>query len=383
MLRQWWLDSLTPSANVAMLAIIASFNAVWGYPLVGILSALTALMVIALIGNRWFRPRLRLSLRMPAMVSAGNVADAVLDVENIGGAPCFDVRVDAVKLPSSWRIVSAERNIREMSPGASTTCRLRIRLDQRGEFTLPTLHFQSTFPFQLFRTNASSDQDGVIVVSPGRTHFQTAEIAQWLFAAGVQRGGYRVGQSLQYAGSREYNRGDAVRRWDYAAWARLGRPTLREFDHPSNGNLTIVVDTFLVGPSRTRDDDDFEYRLSIAATIIESLRMVPCTVHLLVPQPSGIQSIRAEHQDQAKLLRPLAVAKGVLEDNSRDELNNSSTWQELTSQINPEDPLICIFATLDSNRKRLIDSFKQQGTTLRLIESNGDEKPAALVAQHD
>ncbi len=51
------------------------------------------------------------------------------------------------------------------------------------------------------------------------------------------------GDALDYTGSREYQVGMPVRRWDFTSWARLGRPIVREFQSPSIQLVTLIVDT--------------------------------------------------------------------------------------------------------------------------------------------
>jgi uncharacterized protein (DUF58 family) len=82
------------------------------------------------------------------------------------------------------------------------------------------------------------------------------------------------GDALDYTGSREYQVGMPVRRWDFASWARLGRPIIREFQSPSVQLVTLIVDTACDNPTRARHDSQnplLERVLSLAATAVLSL----------------------------------------------------------------------------------------------------------------
>ncbi len=71
-----------------------------------------------------------------------------------------------------------------------------------------------------------------------------------------------------YVGSREYQIGMPVRRWDFASWARLGKPAVREFAGHSDTLLVIVVDTS--SPHhRFQLDEAYESALSTAAGLID------------------------------------------------------------------------------------------------------------------
>ena len=55
----------------------------------------------------------------------------------------------------------------------------------------------------------------------------------------------RAGDSSEYLGSRDYQPGMRVRRWDYRSWARLGRPVVREYEEPQRKSIVLIVDTLV------------------------------------------------------------------------------------------------------------------------------------------
>ena len=82
--------------------------------------------------------------------------------------------------------------------------------------------------------------------------------------------GVRRRQSmLEYVGSREYRPGMPVRRWDFASWARLGHPAVREFSEGRDSLAVLVVDALRRQPV----DESLESVLSRAAAIVDQLAL--------------------------------------------------------------------------------------------------------------
>jgi uncharacterized protein (DUF58 family) len=92
-----------------------------------------------------------------------------------------------------------------------------------------------------------------------------------------------VGMTGEYVGSREYQPGLAVRKWDYASWARLGQPVVREFCEPRHPSVAVMLDTFFPGGNAEdgRVVPELEAVLSLAAAIVEALFSGAYTLNVL------------------------------------------------------------------------------------------------------
>jgi len=345
-----------PSSKVIILAIIASLNAVWGYPLVGLLASMLTLLVVCAFANWLLRPRLSAAMRMPEIVAANSQFDARISIENLSSTPVFDLAISLTELPPGWHVRPGtlfhndRPSISQLNARESSDVSYTLQVDGRGEYQWPALRCESTFPFSLFRSRqdihfgqSKTSRGGRTWVTPAIIGSDMLEFVQTMLSRGQHADGIRTGDSLDYSGSREYTYGDYVRRWDFASWARLGRPIVRQFDQSSTGNVTIVVDTFLDSKATASDDDAFESRLSHAASIIHSLKHTLCRIDLIFPKEDGIESVNADQSMQETLLRPLATAIGIRSlRNSSGPLFQKNGWSKVGSMLEPNHTLICI-----------------------------------------
>src|SRR5690606_31114912 len=58
-----------------------------------------------------------------------------------------------------------------------------------------------------------------------------------------------VGESPEYIGNREYVPGEPIRRLDFRAWARTGRPVVREYQEEYYCRVALILDTW-IAPGR-------------------------------------------------------------------------------------------------------------------------------------
>lgn len=185
-----------------------------------------------------------------------------------------------------------------------------------------------------------------MVITPRRLDWDS-EMA-WQVIHASLRGlavGLSQGDHQHYVGSLEYRAGMPVRRWDFASWARLGRPILREFNSAAKQTVTVFIDTTPVESDaavtpmsrwrRYADDEDasLERLLSIASAGLETLVGANVQVRLVVPwqAPSVIQSQERNGKlrsvlcegasDPTPLLMALAEAEPVDADTAQEVLH--------------------------------------------------------------
>lgn len=369
-MRWLWSEWLTPTSKLTILAIIASLNAIWGYPLVGLLAALVTLMSICALTNWLLRPRLFAVMRLPEITSANSTVEVFIGIENRASTPIFDLTLSLTDLPRGWVVLSEPRTIAQVNPRDTFSVSYSLQVADRGEFVWPIVRCESTFPFALFcsrqdiamaPTNpshaskpkyAASEESTAFTPHSGRTWVTPAMIdsdvpalVQTMLTQGQHSQGARIGESLEYIGSREYCYGNFVKRWDFASWARLGRPIVRQFDQGSTSNVTIVVEVSLGPHTSSSALPDFETRLSVAATIIHSLRYTQCQIGLIMISPHDIESVLVDHSMQEALLRPLASAQAVSSPrHANPSIAQESSWSKTLAMAPTDHTLICLMA---------------------------------------
>ncbi|PHQ33571.1 DUF58 domain-containing protein [Rhodopirellula bahusiensis] len=312
----WWLAlrrSMTGGSVTLLLMGIVSLNIVWGYPWMGTFAACFAMFVVGWVINRIMSPRLKVTLDVPLAVRAGESFVARVSLIHQGRLPAMSlcVGLDPSRRKNGRRDIempldaSAMQWIPEIASGATATLEQSLTFLRRGVHEMPPARVESLFPFHLFRSTQWIDSGESMVITPRRLDWDSE--TAWQVIHTSLRGlavGLSQGDHQHYVGSREYRAGMPVRRWDFASWARLGKPILREFNSAAKQTVTVFIDTTpveseasVVSVSRWRrytDDEDasLERLLSIASAGLETLVGANVQVRLIVPwrAPSVIQS---------------------------------------------------------------------------------------------
>ena len=294
----WWLNlrrTLTPASVTLIIAGIVSLNIVWGLPWVGLFSGTASLLFLGWVANRLCKPRLVARVKSPPWVRAGESVSVRVYLQNRFWLPAMDLRVglEDPQQVERWLVSTRPPALVEsfsaIGPGESDSFEQRLEYPSRGLYPLPAVRVESLFPFHLFRHSTRLKTDQQIAVAPQRIDNEAGRELSAVreLLHGVRRQRFQ-GESLQYVGSREYQVGVPVRRWDFASWARLGKPIYREYSPPTSLELSLVLDTTepLDGAASRRDSlgnhtdrrphrqtsqEPFERLLSLAVTVLEDL----------------------------------------------------------------------------------------------------------------
>ena len=340
--------SMTGASTTLLLTIIVTLNIIWGFPWVGLFAACSSLMIVGFAVNRLMNPKLNTRAKAPRYVQAGETFPVELELFNRGRLPALDINVG---FGLEYRVVNmyAPRSyVGTILPRHRVESLHDMRFDTRGVQPLPDFYVESLFPFSLFRATRRYDARTNVPVTPKLMNdADFADANPQLHHAVGKLIRSSAGDAMEYSGSREYQVGMPVRQWDFASWARLGRPIVREFSSPTQASVTLVVDTSFdldVGqdgksPSRRERKQnsaarsaDLEHILSLAASVITRLCGGSLRVNLFVTSESvdGESSSDSGRSslDPAPLLIRLASAEGsdsqIAEDRIADFLTRFS-----------------------------------------------------------
>ncbi len=296
--------SATPASISLLLIGIVSMNILWGYPWIGMFAACVSTLAVGLIFNQFLRPRLHLDLSLPRCVEAGQRFDFKLHLRNRRIVPAMQLvaelkpklkrdilhrfhsrfrnRFAAIRLPESGdsEVLSAPISISMIPPRELVTAEAAMKFERRGLQQIPELRVKSYFPFALFESSKNLSSHAIIAVTPklmqvgddGLNSNQLADFAGWARRIAAF-------DTYEYSGSREYQVGTPVRRWDFNSWARLGRPIVREFQSPGMRTVTLMVDTASNPHANT---ESIERVLSFAATTVTELWQRSIQVQMMI-----------------------------------------------------------------------------------------------------
>jgi uncharacterized protein (DUF58 family) len=235
-------------------------------------------------------------------------------------------------------------SIRLLRSGETMHWHGAMRFDRRGVYPLPPFQITSTFPFHLFYCRKAVDTRTQIAVTPAPLRPDDDPISRVALAAiGDWAKQLVSGAAVEYIGNREYQEGVPVRRWDFASWARLGRPIVREYQSPSVKAVTLIVDTSSTADSAARlsgraaaraasadQHESFERLLSLAATVIADLvgRRVRLKLCVTSGSAAAVESGATEQAGELRerMLVCLAVAEPVSTEIAVAQIREAIEW---------------------------------------------------------
>ncbi|MCC9602696.1 DUF58 domain-containing protein [Stieleria sp. JC731] len=334
-------NSMTYASVFALLGVFMTLNVIWGFPWSGMMGAFFAILIVGFSINRFMRPQLKINVSLPRVAVAGEAFSLSVRLSNPRLLPAINLRVGFHR--EGLRAISRALLLRhwDASPPVSVMI-LRsgeqmqwhgaMRFDARGIHSLPPFRVVSSFPFHLFHYRSELDCDTKIAITPipanphddPTSRMMLAEIGDW-----TQQ--LVAGAPVEYVGNREYQVGVPVRRWDFASWARLGRPIVREYQSPSIQAVTLIVDTSQKriptdannAVELTEDQRKFERLMSIATTAINEItsRRVQLTLHVTdQPDQESFNNQQTSGEASDSMLIRLAAAKPVSPEKAQAEI---------------------------------------------------------------
>ncbi len=293
-----WRYQLTWNGKWAVIALILSMPGLLAIDsaLPTIFFALLALLLLTGVLSYRSRPRLKLSWGTDEVSGQGSVTTLVVYITNPSDRRLQELSLVLEDVPPSWRVCNSIAPIVHLEPGETARRVLEVIPDRRGCFTLPSLRVDSILPLDLFRLGTVYRFQQELIVLPAHRRFDSAEYEALLQRSGpnAARESHSTGTSDEYLASREYQTGINVRRWDYRAWARLGRPVVCEFGKPARAVIGLWIDTCsaMRGSEATlrsfedESDEGVEQRVALAASWIEAVLADGDQLHW-VASPSG------------------------------------------------------------------------------------------------
>ncbi|NNE01334.1 MAG: DUF58 domain-containing protein [Pirellulaceae bacterium] len=309
---------MTPASVILLLVGIISTNIIWGYPWIGIFSACISLFVVGFVLNRWSLPSLESDFQLPRTAVAGTPFQSRAILTNHSRIPAMELKIamasaDRDHKTSIFQSQLAGGIVEMIRPGERLGQNVTLLCQKRGIHQLPDLYVTTWFPFHLFRYTRLVETIASIPVTPKLLSANDGAIAGGLLdALGTWTRNLLSGDAMDYTGSREYEPGMPVRRWDFSSWARLGQPIIREYQSPSVRTITLIVDT-AIDPSSSGDrqlaDQRLESVLSLAATVIEHVSRHPIQIRLVVTGQDWDLQVGGAFDRESLLIRLAAASR--------------------------------------------------------------------------
>jgi len=221
----------------------------------------------------------RMELSVPHRVSVGDELWLDIQLCNDGAQAHHRIRIEPPLMPHDGQFTRPAAEIEELLPRARANTLASARFSARGEHELEAFRAVALLPLGL--------SQGPAVRTPGARFMVVPKLAKVVsFATPHQRrqqpGGVnrasRTGDATDLLGLRPYRMGDPLRDLSARAWARHGKPMVREYQERHFTRFGVIVDTDVSAASPAH----LEGALSLGAGIVARLCAGEALVELLV-----------------------------------------------------------------------------------------------------
>jgi uncharacterized protein (DUF58 family) len=271
---------------------------------VAVLLLLLPMLAAAYVGRSKYRLACTRSLD-PYRVQAGGNARVLLRLQNISRLPTGTLLLED-KLPyalgSRPRLVLDRLGSQQASSVAYT-----VRAELRGRYEVGPLTLRMTDPFGLCEMTRSFPSSDRLTVIPQVTPLQLVRLAGEYAGTGDSRARSVAVHGEDDAATREYRRGDDLRRVHWRSTARVGELMVRREEQPWESRATVVLDTRMAGHRGEGPTGSFEWAVSAVASIAVHLRQAGYRLRLVTD--TGVDLDANEITGDGLILDHLAEVK--------------------------------------------------------------------------
>ncbi len=381
-LYAWYIRCFTlPGRMIVMVSPL-----LFGYTLLSVRTpirilafAVAAIFAVDFFFGLTFRPFLRIRRSAPPRARAGSEVEIDYELYNRRTLlPAVDVELDAYFRDKGLEFVTDPASVNMIPGRRRQALRARVVARRRGLYTLPAPIADSRFPLALFKWSCRDGNTEKLHIYPAFHPLLdlVLPVGKRFQREGTSRVS-KVGESLDFAGCRDFRSGDDPRHIHWQSTARTGKLIVREYQEEYLSRVAVIVDTCVKPPSfsfRLRKTLKPEYpqleaAISLTASLADFLARGDFVIDFFAAGPEVYHF---------KGGRSLACLDSILDILSCLEPNINKPLEALTPMIMDEITGIgsAVVVLLDWNeeRKLLIENLKRHGVALKLILIHGHEE---------
>jgi len=271
---------------------------------VAILLAALPLLAAAYVGRSRYKLACTRSLE-PGRAPVGSSARVILRLQNMSRLPTGTLLLEdrlPYALGSRPRVVLERLGAHQASSVAYT-----VRADVRGRYPVGPLVIRLTDPFGLCELTRSFPSVDRLTVIPQVVSLPAVRLAGEYAGTGDSRARSVAVHGEDDAATREYRRGDDLRRVHWRSTARTGELMVRREEQPWESRATVVLDTRLAAHRGEGPTASFEWAVSAAASIAVHLRQAGYKLRLVTG--AGVDVDATEIGGEGAILDTLADVK--------------------------------------------------------------------------
>ena len=332
------------------------------------------------------RPRLDVRCQIPERATVGVPLAGQVSIGNRGFFTAFDLMVGFFEMDHSLKHRDADRVIASLRTGGEAEIPFELIPTQRGRFPLVSVQVHSTFPYNLMRFGGGELPLPALTVIPAYEtldHFDVPVGTRGRPTHPAPLHGAK-GESPEYVGNREYVLGEAAVRLDFRAWARLGRPVVREYQDEYSFRCGLILDTWQPDTrlQQFRDSQSenqalqLEAAVSLTAAIAESIHTRDIVIDLFAAGPE-IYLFRTP-QTGARFDSVLEILSTV-EGSANDPL--LVLPDVLTESLESIASVVFVTLNWDERRRNCVERIRESGRGVKVLLVR--EKQTTIAAPED
>jgi uncharacterized protein (DUF58 family) len=386
---------LTPAGWVVAALLVAC--AIFGlntrevlvYQLFGLSLGLLAVAALA----SW---RLRVSAdatrSLPRVATAGVAFDYTVTLRNAGGAIDSVVVEDVVEAPrgdprdfAAYKVSEdRRRNLFDRMVGyprwveymrlrtgariepvtldtlparSERAVRMRCEPLRRGVLAFRAVRIARFEPLGLMKAHAWCTLPETLVVMPRTYPVAPLQLpgSRRLQPGGVAFAG-RVGDAEEFVSLRDYRAGDTPRRIHWKAWARTGRPVVKEYQDEFFVRHALILDTF-----GSADEESFEAAVSLAASLVMMPRSLESLLDLMFVAGRAYTLTQGRGLGASSELLRVLAAVSPSRQGSFDSLAETVALGAARMS-----GAICVLLAWDEPRRRMVAHLRGRGIPVRV-----------------
>ncbi|MEV0898036.1 DUF58 domain-containing protein [Actinoplanes sp. NPDC049802] len=241
----------------------------------------------------------------PARAPVGSSARVILRLQNLSRLPTGTMLLEdrlPYALGSRPRVVLERLGAHQASSVAYT-----VRADIRGRYPIGPLIVRLTDPFGLCELTRSFPSVDRLTVIPQVVALPRVRLAGEYAGTGESRARSVAVHGEDDAATREYRRGDDLRRVHWRSTARTGELMVRREEQPWESRATIVLDTRVYAHRGEGPTASFEWAVSAVASIAVHLREAGYKLRLVTGAGTDVDA--SEAGGESLILDTLADVK--------------------------------------------------------------------------
>ncbi|AEB46449.1 DUF58 domain-containing protein [Micromonospora maris] len=245
---------------------------------VAVLLAVLPLLAALYVGRSRYKLACHRSLE-PHRIPVGANARVVLRLQNMSRLPTGTLLLEdrlPYALGSRPRVVLERLGAHQASSVAYT-----VRADVRGRYEVGPLVVRLTDPFGLCELTRAFPGTDRLTVIPQVVPLPSVRLPGEYTGSGESRARSVAVHGEDDAATREYRRGDDLRRVHWKSTARTGELMVRREEQPWESRATVVLDTRAYGHHGDGPTASFEWAVSGAASIAVHLRQAGYKLRLV------------------------------------------------------------------------------------------------------